>query len=115
MGPLAAGDVVIVRFPFSDLSQAKTRPAIVLADAGYTDWLLCQITSQRFGDPRAVPISDADFSRGSLILPSFARPAKLFTAEQTLISAFVGALKGASFIRVRDAVIQFLLASPTPP
>jgi hypothetical protein len=30
----AAGAVVLVRFPFSDLSQAKLRPAVVLADAG---------------------------------------------------------------------------------
>ena len=36
----AAGSVVLVPFPFSDLSQAKLRPAIVLADAGHNDWVL---------------------------------------------------------------------------
>ena len=45
MGPLAAGQVVIVRFPFSDLTRSKLRPAVVLAEAGRGDWLLCQITS----------------------------------------------------------------------
>ena len=29
----AAGKVVLVRFPFSDLSQSKLRPAVILADA----------------------------------------------------------------------------------
>ena len=36
----AAGAVVLVRFPFSDLSQAKLRPTVVLADAGRGDWIL---------------------------------------------------------------------------
>jgi hypothetical protein len=34
-----AGAVGMVRFPFSDLSQAKLRPAVVLADAGRGDWI----------------------------------------------------------------------------
>lgn len=37
----AAGVIVLVRFPFSDLSQTKLRPAVVLADAGHGDWILC--------------------------------------------------------------------------
>jgi mRNA interferase MazF len=37
-----AGAVVLVPFPFSDLSQAKLRPAVVLAEAGRGDWVLCQ-------------------------------------------------------------------------
>jgi mRNA interferase MazF len=34
--------VVLVRFPFSDLSSSKLRPAVVLAHAGGVDWVLCQ-------------------------------------------------------------------------
>jgi mRNA interferase MazF len=40
MGAFAAGQVVIVRFPFSDLTASKLRPAVVLADAGRGDWIL---------------------------------------------------------------------------
>ncbi len=46
MGVLTVGAVVLVHFPFSDLSQTKLRPAVVLADAGRSDWVLCQITSK---------------------------------------------------------------------
>ena len=46
MGTFAAGQVVIVHFPFSDLTASKLRPAVVLAEAGRGDWILCQITSK---------------------------------------------------------------------
>ncbi|MCI0538222.1 MAG: hypothetical protein L0Z50_23695 [Verrucomicrobiales bacterium] len=39
----AARAVVLVTFPFSDLNQSKLRPAVVLAAAGFNDWILCQI------------------------------------------------------------------------
>ena len=54
MGPLAAGVVVLVRFPFSDLSHNKLRPAVVLADAGRGDWILCQVTSKPYADSASV-------------------------------------------------------------
>ena len=49
----AVGKVILVPFPFSDLSQSKLRPAVVLADAGRGDWVLCQVTSNPYGDPSA--------------------------------------------------------------
>jgi mRNA interferase MazF len=52
--PLAAGLVVLVRFPFSDLSQTKLRPAVVLANAGRGDWILCRVTSKPYADSTAV-------------------------------------------------------------
>jgi len=40
------GDIVVVPFPFSDLTEAKRRPALVLAELEGEDRILCQITSQ---------------------------------------------------------------------
>jgi mRNA interferase MazF len=40
----------MVPFPFSDLSQSRLRPAIVLADAARGDWILCQVTSNPYAD-----------------------------------------------------------------
>jgi mRNA interferase MazF len=108
VGALAKGSVILVRFPFSDLSQSKLRPAVVLADCGRGEWLLCQITSNPYADPRAVQLTDADFKSGSLRITSYARPTKLFTAHQTLIAGEVAVLKDAPLKRIADTVIHLL-------
>jgi mRNA interferase MazF len=59
----ARGEVVLVPFPFSDLSQSKVRPAVCLAEAGRGDWVLCQITSSPYGDQVAVPLHTSDLRR----------------------------------------------------
>ena len=66
MGIFAAGQVVIVHFPFSDLTASKLRPAVVLAKAGRGDWILCQITSKSYGDGKAISLEATDFAHGSL-------------------------------------------------
>jgi len=76
------GAVVAVTFPFSDLSASKLRPALVLADSGKEDWICLQITSKSWADPSAIAIHDDDFQTGSLKRISYARPGKLFTANQ---------------------------------
>ncbi len=46
MAEFVKGDVVVVPFPFSDLTQAKRRPALVIATLAGDDLILCQITSR---------------------------------------------------------------------
>jgi mRNA interferase MazF len=108
MGAFAAGQVVLVHFPFSDLTASKLRPAIVLADAGRGDWILSQITSNAYGDPRAVALPQTDFASGSLRRSSFARPGKLFTAHSSLIVQQIGILTADRLATIRDAVVQMI-------
>ena len=108
MVPSAAGAIVLVRFPFSDLSQSKLRPAIVLADAGRGDWILCQVTSNPYSDTRAIMLSDESFRQGGLQRTSYARPAKLFTANHELMMAEVGVLAVEALRQVINAVVEVL-------
>jgi mRNA interferase MazF len=104
----AAGAIVLVRFPFSDLSQTKLRPAVVLADAGRGDRVLCQVTSKPYGDSLAIALEQTAFVSGSLRLTSYARPGKLFIASRDLITAEVAVLKPATLKRIIEAVVDLL-------
>jgi mRNA interferase MazF len=107
---IARRRVVLLPFPFSDLSAQKLRPALVLADAGRGDWLLCQITSKPYADGHAVELVERDFTKGGLQLTSYARPAKLFTAHASLIQSTAGVLSPGAHQRVCDALIALLTA-----
>ena len=102
------GSVVLVRFPFSDLSSSKLRPAVVIASAGRDDWILCQVTSNPYSDTTSVQITDSNFETGSLQRISYARPARLFTANSSLIETEVGKLNAVAFNDVVSAVIDIL-------
>ena len=109
MGPLAAGQVVLLPFPFSDLTGAKLRPAVLLADAGRGDWIACQITSNPYADPRAIGLEDDAFEDGGLERASYVRPGKLFTANAQLISSVRGTLRRDVFAELREAVVGLIL------
>jgi mRNA interferase MazF len=86
----------------------------VLANAGRDDWILCQITSNPYGDPRAVALTDDSFSVGSLRVASYARPGKLFTAHRDLVVAQVGTLKHDALQQIVGAVVDILQAGLKP-
>jgi mRNA interferase MazF len=108
VGVLAVGQIVLVPFPFSDLSRAKMRPAVVLAEAGRDDWILCQLTSNPYSDDRAIALTARDFKSGSLRVTSYARPGKLFTANEGLVAESVGVLKKAVIKQLIDGVVELL-------
>lgn len=109
----SVGSVVLVPFPFSDLSQSKLRPAVVLADVGRGDWILCQVTSSPYADAKAITLANSDFEEGSLRVVSYARPGKLFTANQELLVSEVGSLNDKALNRLLDAVVGVLRPTGT--
>ena len=104
----AIGDVVLVPFPFSDLSASKLRPALVLAHSGREDWLCLQITSRSYADPFAIELAEGDFSCGLLQQTSYIRPGKLFTAHQDLFQRMAGRIRNEKLEEVRNRVIELV-------
>jgi mRNA interferase MazF len=95
-------------FPFWDLSGTKLRPAVVLVDAGRNDWLLCQITSNAYGDPAAIRLTNVELKQGALSAVSYARPVKLFTANESLMVKRVAVLRDETFKAILIATIEAL-------
>ncbi|WP_439582789.1 type II toxin-antitoxin system PemK/MazF family toxin [Dyadobacter bucti] len=100
--------MVVIPFPFSDLSGSKRRPAMVLADLDGDDILLCQITSQNTRDSRAVPITNQDFQHGSLPVSCYIRPTRIFTADKNIIVRATGILKPQIVTDVVQSIISVI-------
>jgi mRNA interferase MazF len=82
------GDIVVVNFPFTDVSQAKRRPALVISNdlVNQTgDYLLAQITSQVKTDGLSLSITTSDYTFKPLQLTSFVRIHKVFLLNEALI------------------------------
>ncbi len=102
------GDVVVIPFPFSDLTGSKRRPALVIADWGGPDIMLCQITSQAKRDGWELPLELADFASGRLPISSHIRPNKVFTADRRIILAVAGRVSDAKYIEVAQRFIRLV-------
>jgi len=102
------GEVVVILFPFSDLTQAKRRPALVVAGLEGDDLILCQITSQAIKDKYAIPIIDSDFETGSLKQSSNVRPNRIFTADSHIALYRVGNLETGKLAEVIEKIVEII-------
>ncbi|MBI2487328.1 MAG: type II toxin-antitoxin system PemK/MazF family toxin [Deltaproteobacteria bacterium] len=100
MARFVRGDVVVVPFPFSDLTQAKRRPALIVAELKGDDLILCQITSRQIKDSYAILIDDSDFETGTLKQKSNVRPNRLFTADRQIILYRAGHLNPVKSLKL---------------
>lgn len=108
MARFVKGDVVVIPFPFSDLSQAKRRPAFLISALEGDDLILCQITSQSIRDNYSIPLHDKDFEKGSLKQPSNIRPNRLFTADSHIVLYQVGRLTPDKINEIVEKIIEIL-------
>jgi mRNA interferase MazF len=109
MGNFVKGDVVVLPFPFSDLTGSKRRPSLVLTQLRGDDVILCQITAQSRGDGYSIPLAQTDFASGSLNQPlSNVRPNRLFTADSNIIAYCAGKLSKAKTDEVINKVIEII-------
>ncbi len=108
MAEFVKGDVVVVPFPFSDLTQAKRRPALVISVLEGDDVILCQITSRTVRDRYAISLTDSDFVSGGLRQGSNIRPSRIFTADQHIILYRAGHINGEKLREVVERIIEIL-------
>ncbi len=108
MAKFVKGDVVVVPFPFSDLTQAKRRPALVIVTLEGDDLILCQITSQAIKDNFAISLDDKDFETGSLKQISNVRPNRIFTADSHIVLYKIGNLKIEKLNEVIEKVVEII-------
>lgn len=110
------GEVLLIPFPFTDLTTQKRRPVLVLRQEDtHGDFLAAAITSQP-GCSDAHALNQPDFQSGRLPKPSYVRITKLYTLNQHVAISRFGALTPDAFARVHAEICTGLGCSdPFPP
>jgi mRNA interferase MazF len=109
------GAIVLVPFPFTDLTGRKQRPALVVSPSGIhpDDVILCAITSQvpRNLSQWELPLEASDLVERRLPRPSVILVAKLFTCHRSLIRGQFGTLEAAKLAEVLDRLRSLFAGS----
>ncbi|WP_026632984.1 type II toxin-antitoxin system PemK/MazF family toxin [Dyadobacter alkalitolerans] len=103
---MAKGDIVLITFPFTDLSSGKLRPAVVLAESTL-DLTVCFITSQLgWQETTDVPLNPSTVS--GLRKMSLVRTSKIATLDRTLAKGLLGKLSDAE-LSYLDTKLKIIL------
>ena len=108
MKQYAAGEIILLMFPFTDGSETKRRSALVLRDTEDEDIIVARITSQVVQTTFDVQL--LDWQKAGLLFPSVARVHKVATLEKRLIDHRLGKVTRRDWSRIR-AIIRRLWTS----
>ena len=95
---------MLTPLPFTDLSELKIRPAVIIADVGMRDWIVCQITSRSPERIRQIEITSGDMQSGGLRVVSYAWPDRVFTLNEGVFRRTLGSLTEAKQAEILTAV-----------
>ena len=103
------GDIVLIPFPYSDLSENKQRPALIVSNKFINeseDRICCLITrNSRRGD---LLIDKKDFQKGNLPFKSFVRPQRIFTIHNRIIKKKLCTINSNFHIKVIEKLNEYL-------
>src|SRR5829696_1758789 len=87
---LERGDLLLVPFPFTDLSAAKRRPVLALTGPdAFGDFVALPVTSRPQSE-NGLPLSPADLVQGALPVPSWIRFDRIVTLNSALVVKTIG-------------------------
>jgi mRNA interferase MazF len=102
MDRLKFGDIVLLKFPFTDGKSIKRRPALIINDFNDEDVIVCRITSQIYKTENDVYIDD--WEESGLKLPSVIRVHKIATLEKNMVELIMGRIDNATKEKVRKII-----------
>src|SRR3989344_7812639 len=104
MERFVVGDIVVVPFPFTDLSSTRKRPALVLPNLEDDDIVICEITSVMRKDAYVVPLENKDLESGKLRTDSIIRPNRILTIAKNKINYKFGKIKDSKLQEVLEKI-----------
>ncbi|MBI4632087.1 MAG: type II toxin-antitoxin system PemK/MazF family toxin [Chloroflexi bacterium] len=112
-----AGQVVLFKFPQTDLAEGKLRPALLLAKLPnqYDDWLICMISTQtrqaieNFDD--VVNENDSDFTSSGLKVTSVIRVSRLAVVNGQILLGAIGEISIKRLKHIKQQIVNWILQS----
>ena len=108
------GQIVLFRFPQTDLEEGKFRPALLLRKlpGEYDDWLICMISSQtrRYiaGFDEMVQEKDSDFGESGLKAASIIRVGRLAVVSGEILLGAIGQVSDERLGRIKKHLSDWL-------
>ncbi len=112
-----SGQIVLYKFPQTDLREGKPRPALLIGKlpGQYDDWLICMISTQlrhytqNFDE--IIQVADADFSISGLKEPSVIRVGRLAIVDGNILLGAVGEIDEVRLQRVKTNLVNWITQS----
>ena len=102
-------DIVLIPFPYSDLTGSKQRPALIISNESLNtseDKICCLITSNKPKD--GIEISKNDFERGDLPFQSWVKPYRLFTVNEKIIRKKLCVVRSSFYKKILGSINGYL-------
>jgi mRNA interferase MazF len=104
---ISEGQIVLFRFPQTDQTTGKLRPALVLRrlPGPHNDWLICMISSnldQNIPDfDEVITTNDVDFKDSGLKVPSLIRIGRLAVVDGGILIGKLGQIDRERLLRIK--------------
>ncbi len=106
------GDVIIVPFPFTDLTGVKQRPALIISNKEYIrnspDVIICGITSNLKDLEYSVLLEKRDLNSGFIILKSLIKVDKLTSVDKNIIRKKIATIKQSKLQEVFEILDKII-------
>jgi len=102
MDDLNFGDIVLLKFSFTDGNTFKRRPALIINDCKDGDIIVCRITSRLYNSKYDIYVDN--WATSGLKVPSIVRVHKIATLEKNMVEMIIGKIDEASKVNIRNII-----------
>ena len=112
MPGIKQGEIVWIRFPYSDMKEVKFRPALILSNDSYNkkynDVLICAITSNLQKREYGVVIDKSNMMRGTIPIKSVIRADKILSVEKDMVNKSFAEIDSRTFSAVVKKIMNLI-------
>ncbi len=101
-------DIILIPFPFSDLSGTKKRPAIIISNSKLKgeDFICSLVTSNEVKD--GILIGKDDFDFGKLPFKSWIKPERIFTIDKRIIIKKLASINNSLYVKLQNKIFEYI-------